>query len=151
MIPPEVERRARWVLDTLGGGQLGLGDDVPYVESAWEQVERGESPDGDDLAAAFYHLARLEELDDGKGRSPRDQHGRFPASATCLDPDDPPLERFRRKLGIEPPRWRGARFAVCLTHDVDTPWRWTRIGVRGAAARLRDHACLLYTSDAADE
>ena len=140
MIPPEVERRARWVLDTLGGGQLGLGDDVPYVEPAWEQVERGECPDGDDLAAAFYHLARLEELDDGDGRSPRDQHGRFPASATCLDPDDPPLERLRRKLGIEPPRWRGARFAVCLTHDVDTPWRWTRIGVRGAAARLRDHA-----------
>ena len=90
MIPPEVERRARWVLDTLGGGQLGLGDDVPYVEPAWEQVERGECPDGDDLAAAFYHLARLEELDDGDGRSPRDQHGRFPASATCLDPDDPP-------------------------------------------------------------
>jgi peptidoglycan/xylan/chitin deacetylase (PgdA/CDA1 family) len=29
---------------------------------------------------------------------------------------------------------------VALTHDIDTLWRWTRVGVRGAAARLRDHA-----------
>jgi hypothetical protein len=135
-----VERRARWVLDTLGARELGLGDDVPYVEAAWDQVDRGRRPEGDDLAEAFYHLARIEELGvDGKPTS-RDRHGRFPGSATCLDPDDPPLERLRRKLGVEPPRWAGARFAVCLTHDVDTPWRWTRVGMRGAAARLRDHA-----------
>jgi hypothetical protein len=128
------------VLDTLGARELGLGDDVPYVEAAWEQVARGERPGGDDLAEAFYHLARIEELSVGGEPPPRDRHGRFPGSATCLDPDDPPLERLRRKLGIEPPRWAGARFVVCLTHDVDTPWRWTRVGVRGAAARLRDHA-----------
>ena len=24
-----------------------------------------------------------------------------------------------------------------LTHDVDVPWRWTRVGIRGAAARLK--------------
>ena len=47
-----------------------------------------------------------------------------------LDPLDPPLERLRAELGLEPPRWRGARFAVALTHDVDTPWRWTRAGIR---------------------
>jgi hypothetical protein len=77
-------------------------------------------------------LARLEEL-----KGPRDEHGRFPASATCLDPLDPPLERLRRKLGLEPPRWGGARFAVCLSHDVDIPWRWTRKGVRLGAGRLK--------------
>src|SRR5207244_5126130 len=54
-------------------------------------------------------------------------------------PLDPPLERLRRRLGAEPPRYGGARFALALTHDVDTPWRWTQIGVRGAAARLKSH------------
>ncbi len=133
--PPEVERRARWVLDTLGARDTGLGDDVPYVEEAWERLARGERPAGDDLAEAFFHLARVEELG-----GERDQHGRFPGTASCLDPLDPPVERLRRKLGLEPPRWAGAHFAVCLTHDVDTPWRWTPIGMRGAAARLRDSA-----------
>lgn len=132
MIPPAIERRARWVLDTLGGGELGFGDDVPYVEAAWEQVERGERPAGDEVAEAFFHLARLEE----RGAA-RDAHGRFPASASCLDPLDPALERLRRRLGLEPPRWRGARFAVALTHDVDVPWRWTPVGLRGSAARLK--------------
>src|SRR5690606_30523141 len=81
----------------------------------------------------FWQLARVEEL-----AGERDRHGRFPAAASSLDPLDPPLERLRARLGLEPPRWAGARFAVALTHDVDVPWRWTRIGVRGAAARLRD-------------
>jgi peptidoglycan/xylan/chitin deacetylase (PgdA/CDA1 family) len=133
--PPAVERRARWVLDALGAGELGFGDDLPYARGAWEQVERGERPEGDELADAFFHLARVEE----RGGS-RDGHGRFPATASCLDPLDPPLERLRSRLGLEPPRWGGARFAVALTHDVDTPWRWTSIGVRGAAARLKSHA-----------
>lgn len=135
MIPPNVERRARWVLDSLGGHALGLGDDVPYVEAAWEQVERGERPRGDDLAEAFFHLARIEE----RGGE-RDRHARFPADATCLDLLDPPLERLRRRLGLEPPRWAGARFAVALTHDVDIPWRWTRRGIRSAARRLEQAA-----------
>ena len=134
MIPPEVERRARWVLDTIGATELGFGDDVPYDERAWEQVAQGVKPEGDDVAAAFFHLARLEE----RG-GPRDAHGRFPASASCLDPLDPPLERLRRSLGIEPPRWGGgARFAVALSHDVDIPWRWTRQGIRGGARSLKD-------------
>ena len=41
---------------------------------AWEQVDRGERPEGDDLAEAFFHLARVEERDGA-----RDEHGRFPA------------------------------------------------------------------------
>lgn len=135
MIPASVDRQARWVLDTIGARQLGFGDDVPYNEQAWEQVERGELPGGDDIAAAFFHLSRAEELD-----SQRDHHGRFPVSGSALDPLDPPLERLRRSLGLEPPRWHGARFAVALSHDIDVPWRWTPTGMRGAAARLKGHA-----------
>jgi len=129
------ERRARWVLDTVGATGLSLGDDVPYRPAAWDAVERGELPEGDEVAAGFFHLARVEE----RGAE-RDRHGRFLAVSSCLDPLDPPLERLRRELGVEPPRYRDARFAVALTHDVDSPWRWTRIGVRGAAARLKGHA-----------
>jgi hypothetical protein len=130
--PPAAARRARWVLDALGARDVELGDGVPFRPEAWEELERGERPRGDELAEAFFHLARLEER-----AGPRDQHGRFPAQASVLDPLDPPLERLRRTLGLEPPRWRGARFAVALTHDVDTPWRWTRSGIRAAAGRLR--------------
>lgn len=132
MIPAEVERRARWVLDAIGARNLGFGDDIPYRAEAWERVERGERPDGDELAEAFFHLARVEERE-----GPRDEHGRFRAEWSCLEPLDPPLERLRRRLGLDPPRWDGARFAVALTHDVDSPWRWTRVGLRGAAARLK--------------
>jgi peptidoglycan/xylan/chitin deacetylase (PgdA/CDA1 family) len=132
LIPPTVERRARWVLDTIGARDLGFGDDLPYRIEAWEQVERGERPQGDDLAEAFFHLARVEERN-----GLRDEHDRFRAASSCLDPLDPPLERLRRRLGVEPPRWAGARFAVALTHDVDVPWKWTRQGVKGAAARAK--------------
>jgi hypothetical protein len=134
VIPASVERRARWVLDSIGARDAGFGDDVSYRSGAWEQVERGERPEGDDLAEAFFHLARVEER-----RGPRDEHGRFCSASSCLDPLDPPLDRLRLKLGVEPPRWDGARFAVALTHDVDSPWRWTRIGVRGAASRLKSN------------
>jgi hypothetical protein len=133
-VPERVERRARWVLDTLGAHELRIGADLPYDAAAWESVERRELPD-DGLAAAFFHLARVEEIGGAL-----DERNRFPAAASCLDPLDPPLERLRRELGCEPPRYGGARFAVALTHDVDIPWRWTRIGIRGAAARLRHGA-----------
>ena len=138
-IPERVERRARWVLETLGATGARLGEDLPYRPEAWEAVERAELPQGtdigDELAAGFFHLARVEELG-----AERDAHGRFLAASSSLDPLDPPLERLRRELGVEPPRYREARFAVALTHDVDVPWRWTRIGVLGAAARLKGHA-----------
>lgn len=127
MIPAAVERRARWVLDSVGAKEVGFGDDLRYDEQAWQQIERGERPAGDDVAQAFFHLARVEER---TGR--RDEHGRFRAVWSCLDPLDPPLERLRVKLGVSAPR-----FTVALTHDVDSPWRWTPIGLRGAAARLK--------------
>jgi hypothetical protein len=126
VIPPDVERRARWVLDSIGAGDLGFGDDIPYDAGAWEQVDRGELP-GDELAAAFFHLARVEER-----AGARDEHGRFRAEWSCLDPLDPPLERLRTKLGVAE-----KTFTVALTHDVDNPWRWTKLGLRGSAARLK--------------
>jgi peptidoglycan/xylan/chitin deacetylase (PgdA/CDA1 family) len=133
--PERHERRASWVLEMLGAQGLRIGEELPYRPEAWEAVERGELPDGDELAAGFFHLARVEE----RGAE-LDRHGRFLAASSRLDPLDPPLERLRRRLGVEPPRYRGARFAVALTHDVDVPWRWTRIGLLGAAARLKGHA-----------
>jgi peptidoglycan/xylan/chitin deacetylase (PgdA/CDA1 family) len=133
MIAERIARRARWLLETLGS-EAAL-EDLEISEAAWAQVERGERPDGDELAEAFFHLTRVEE----RG-GPRDEHGRFPAAASCLDPLDPPLERLRSRLGVQPPRFGDARFAVCLTHDVDVPWRWTRIGVLGSAARVKEHA-----------
>jgi hypothetical protein len=129
VIPGQVERRARWVLDSIGATELGFGDDVPYSARAWEQVDRGELPVDDDVAAGFYHLARVEERD-----GPRDEHGRFRAEWSCLDPLDPPLERLRKQLGVD-----DRSFSVALTHDVDSPWRWTRIGLRGSAARLKSN------------
>jgi len=140
------ERRARWVLDMVGAQGLRFGEDVPYRPEAWEAVERGELPEGDELAAGFFHLARVEE----RGAE-RDKHGRFLAASSCLDPLDPPLERLRRELRVEPPLYRGARFAVALTHDVDVPWRWTRIGMRGAAARVKSHALAGRAGPAAHE
>jgi len=132
LIPEAVARKARWVLDTIGAREVGFGDDIPYRADAWEQVGRGERPAGDELAEAFFHLARVEER-----AAARDEHGRFRAAGSSLDPLDPPLERLRGRLGVEPPRWGGARFAVALTHDVDTPWKWTPTGLRGAAARAK--------------
>jgi peptidoglycan/xylan/chitin deacetylase (PgdA/CDA1 family) len=122
------ERRARWVLESIGAGDL----DVPYVESEREQVDRGERPDRLGVAQGFFDLARLEERD-----GPRDRHGRFLSSASAFDLLDPPLERLRESLGVPAPRPLGARFAVALTHDVDVVWRWTRRGVKGALWRAR--------------
>jgi peptidoglycan/xylan/chitin deacetylase (PgdA/CDA1 family) len=138
VIPEQVERRARWVLDSIGATEVGFGDDLPYDAGAWEQVERGELPANDEVAAAFFHLARVEERD-----GPRDEHGRFRAEWSQLDPLDPPLERLRRRLGV-----KDDGFAVALTHDVDTPWRWTRIGVRGSAARLKRNVLHLRAAPA---
>jgi len=131
VIPDRIERRARWVLDSIGATDVGFGDDLPYRAEAWDLVERGKLPVGDEVAEAFFHLARVEER-----AGPRDEHGRFRAAWSCLDPLDPPLERLRRRLGVDNGR---PRFLVALTHDIDAPWRWTRVGVRGAAARLKQN------------
>ena len=119
------------MLDSIGARDVGFGDDVVYAPEAWDEVERGERP-ADPLAQAFFDLARIEERNGA-----RDEHDRFRAASSCLDPLEPPLERLRQDLGADPPRWGGARFAVALTHDVDSPWKWTRTGLKGAAARAK--------------
>jgi hypothetical protein len=141
VIPEHVGRRARWVLDSIGATEVGFGDDVPYKSQAWEQVDRGELPIDDDVAAGFFHLARVEERE-----FPPDEHGRFSSRFSHLDGIDPPLERLRKKLGVPKPP-----FAVALTHDVDSPWRWTPVGVRGAAARLKQDVLHLRLVSAARE
>jgi peptidoglycan/xylan/chitin deacetylase (PgdA/CDA1 family) len=146
VIPATVERRARWVLDSVGATELGFGDDVPYNAAAWELVERGECPADDDVAAGFFHLARVEELD-----FPPDEHDRFSSMFSSLEFLEVPLESLRRRLGLDPWRPAGARFAVALTHDVDSPWRWTPIGFRGAAARLKSDVLHLRLRRAARE
>ena len=81
-----------------------------------EEVERRERPEGD----AFFTWR-------GSSGGRCGEHGRFPVSATSTR-SNRRSRRLRTKL--EPLRWGGARFAVALSHDVDTPWRWTRKGLR---------------------
>jgi peptidoglycan/xylan/chitin deacetylase (PgdA/CDA1 family) len=133
VIPLEVERRGRWVLDAIGAHDLAIGDGVAYRPDAWGAIERGERPDEDLVAEAFYDLARVEEL-----AARQDEHGRFCAAWSGLNPLNPPLERLRTDLGIAPPTWDGATFAVALTHDVDSVRRWTAAGLVGAFARLKN-------------
>src|SRR4029078_1473302 len=40
---------------------------------------------------------------------------------------------------------------VALTHDVDSPWRWTRVGVRGAASRIKQSVLHARVSPAVRE
>lgn len=122
--------RARWALDSVGASDVAIED----------------APAGL-VAEAARALARVEERD-----GPRDARGRFVPEASSLDLLDPVLERLRRELGIEPPRWFGARFAIALTHDVDVPWRWTGArAVRGTAARLKAAALARNPRSAARE
>src|SRR4051794_41785193 len=102
----------------VGAPGLRLGDDLPYRPEAWDAAERGELPEGDELAAAFFHLARVEE----RGAE-RDRHGRFLAASSSLDPLDPPLERLRRELGVAPPRHPGARVAPAPPPPLRAPPR----------------------------
>jgi hypothetical protein len=107
------------------------------------------------LEHAVADLARLEELE-----APGDEHGRFPAAASRpaagprgLDGRVLELRERLREAGVEPQAAGpgGTRFAVALTHDVDTPWRWTRRGLRGAAARGREALRHGHARDAARE
>src|SRR5262249_26890508 len=129
-LPARLDARSRWALETIAAA------------AGVRVVERG-APALDvelDVGRAFFHLARLEERDG----APQDEHGRFPASASCLVDGHAPVDALvaqraeaARAAGAEPDRSSpgGARFAVALPHDIDTPWRWSRTGVRGAAAR----------------
>ncbi len=127
-LPDGLEAQERWVLGELcTAAGLRVADMAPPLplDPAW------------DIPAAAALLARSEEL-----AAPADEHGRFPASASGLAPGAAPLDELVLALRAsafapEPVYPGGARFAVALTHDIDTPWRWTRRGVLGAASRLK--------------
>ncbi|MDX6519995.1 MAG: hypothetical protein QOF08_600, partial [Gaiellales bacterium] len=149
--------RVLWAFETLRSacapGPVTLesvypSSGMPASEAAWSYFDRDETrpprlaEDGlldfgdgilDVIASAFWHLSRWEERSGA-----RDRHGRFVASAALADPESPPvdalLERFRAATGLA----RRPGFTVVLTHDVDTPLRWTGRGaVVSAGARLK--------------
>ena len=79
---------------------------------------------------------------------PVDEHGRFLASASALRAGRGAARRPRARAARgaarpasspRPPIPGGARFAVALTHDIDTPWRWSaaRPAGRGRPAQGR--------------
>ena len=153
--------RADWVLETLLSACAPAAAEVSYPsaalpasQAAWEYFDRGEQapPRPDDggmldfgdgvqdiIASAFWYLSRWEE----RPGSPRDRHGRFAATSALADPERPAvdalLQRFQQATG----RGRCDRFRVVLTHDIDTPRRWTgprtvvAAGARMKAAALR--------------
>jgi peptidoglycan/xylan/chitin deacetylase (PgdA/CDA1 family) len=162
--PESFTARARWTLETLLSAcaspaaeavRYGHSGGLEASEQAWRYFESGSADapllgeggmvdfgDGghDLVASAFWHLSRWEE----RAGTIRDEHGRFPASAALADPERPAvdslLQQFRAAVGDA----GRTPFTVALTHDVDTPWRWS--GPRallGAASRarvaLRDH------------
>lgn len=90
-----------------------------------------------DLARAVFALLTLE---DERARTDRDAHGRVngrgnPPAGDAKPPIHTHIEILKRAIadaGLHPatrPRWpKGARFAACLTHDVDDPERPRSMG-----------------------
>jgi hypothetical protein len=132
-LPDGLHAQVRWVVGELcaaAGLQIGDGGPALPLDPAW------------DLRAAAATLARTEELGGAA-----DEHGRFPATASSIPAGAAPLDELVIALreaaagvGVAPaPLYpEGARFAVALTHDIDTPWRWSRQGLLGAGARLKN-------------
>jgi peptidoglycan/xylan/chitin deacetylase (PgdA/CDA1 family) len=165
-----VNARADWVLETLLSACAPAQAPVTYPsaalpasQAAWQYFDRGEPKpprlgeggmldfgDGvqDIIASAFWHLSRWEE----RPGSPRDRHGRFAAGSALADPERPAvdalLERFQQATG----RARCDRFRVVLTHDIDTPRRWTSARtVVAAGARMKAAAFGRRRADLAGE
>ena len=154
--PEAVAAKARYALEELaricGGASTPLSYPsaaLPASEAAWRLFAGRDAPAlrcgdgglvqfGDDVAdivmSAFWHLSRWEE----RPGSARDERGRFPASAALFDPEeaaaDRLVERFRSIAASPPPE----PLTVALTHDIDTPMRWSGVqAVAGAAARAK--------------
>ncbi len=162
--------KATWAIDTLRSACGPSGEApaypspaLPASEAAWAYFARGDSTpprllegglldfgDGveDVVASAFWHLSRWEE----RPGSQRDRHGRFAASSALADPERPAvdalLRRFQAATGLPP----ADGFRVVLTHDIDTPRRWTsRRSVVAAGGRLRRAARAKRRVDVAGE
>ena len=154
--PADVAAKARYALEELaricGAASAPLSypsPALPASEAAWRLFAGADAPAprrgddgmvefGDGVAdiamSTFWHLARWEE----RAGSARDERGRFPASAALFDPEeaaaDRLVERFREIAGAPPP----GPLTVALTHDIDTPVRWSGLrAVAGAAARAK--------------
>jgi peptidoglycan/xylan/chitin deacetylase (PgdA/CDA1 family) len=153
--PAGVAAKARYALEELArmsGASAPVAypsSVLPASEAAWRLFSGDDAtaprPGGDGLLdfgdgvddlvmSAFWHLSRWEE---GPG-SARDERGRFPGSAALFDPEeaaaDALVDRFRGLAGGHPP----GPLMVALSHDIDTPWRWSGIrAVAGAAARAK--------------
>jgi hypothetical protein len=154
--PAAVAAKATYALEELarisGGASAPLAypsSALPASEAAWRLFAGEGAPapragedglvefgDGvrDIVMSTFWHLSRWEE----RPGSPRDTRGRFPSSAALFDPEaaaaDRLVDRFRAIAGSPPP---GA-LTVALTHDIDTPVRWSGVrAVAGAGARAR--------------
>ena len=131
-LPDGLDSQASWFVGELCaavGLRVAAGAPPLPFDLAW------------DIPAAAGLLARREELG-----GPVDEHGRFPASASSLAAGATPLDDLVAALRLAaaaegaapaPDYPGGARFAVALTHDIDTPWRWSSRGLLGAAARLK--------------
>ena len=157
--PENVERRARWVLESLfaaldqrwnltqagpcdiGYGCTGSSMTLSCDPAAWE-FTGAEPADNDRLARAFWWLARVEEIHAPDAAF--DAHGRFQYSHSALRrlheeygstiapmPVDDLVVDIAAALQVQPAAFSGNRHgAVVLSHDIDTPWRWTRRGIR---------------------
>jgi hypothetical protein len=114
--------------------RLFAGDDAPAPRAGDDGLVDFGDGAADIVMSAFWHLSRWEE----RPGSARDERGRFPASAALFDPEaaaaDRLVERFREIAGGPPP----GPLTVALTHDIDTPWRWSGArAVAGAGARAK--------------
>lgn len=165
-----VNAKAAWAIDTLRSACEPPVHAVDYPsatllgsEAAWAYFERGDQApprlledglldfgDGveDIVASAFWHLSRWEEREG----SPRDRHGRFTGADALTDSERPPvdalLRRFRQATELRPI----GRFRVVLTHDIDTPRRWTSTrSVMAAGARMKAAARSGRRADVAGE
>ncbi len=153
--PAAVAPKATYALEELArlaGSTAAVAypsSELPASEAAWRLFSGGDAPaprageeglvdfgDGaaDLVMSAFWHLSRWEE----RAGSARDERGRFPASAALFDPEqaaaDRLVARFREIAGAAP----AGPFTVALSHDIDTPWRWSGVrAVAGAAARAK--------------
>jgi hypothetical protein len=145
--PASFAAKARYTIETLLGAcaapaaeavRYGGSGGLTASERAWRYFEAGETApprpgdgglldfgDGacDLVASAFWHLSRWEERAGSAGE-------------------------FRRHVGDT----GRTPFTVALTHDVDSPWRWSRPrALLGAAARARQAARTRHARAAAAE
>ena len=120
------------------------------IEGTCWPLPVGTGAPGDVVASAAWWLAGLQE----RAVVARDEHGRVPFEATLTarlgdapgGPLQPPVDAYRRWLAgrlaaagvsTERRRWRGAPWAVALTHDLDAVREQRVRGLVGEVARGR--------------